>query len=90
MPLIKAVVKMRSTKEPQEIVELEKAAEIGYRMHTTAMRLTRAGVTEKFVGGQVDGVANSYGAMVSFPTIYSQHGEIMHGNPAMAVLSPDA
>ena len=88
MPLIKAVVKMRSTKEPQEIVELEKAAEIGYRMHTTAMRLTRAGVTEKFVGGQVDGVANSYGAMVSFPTIYSQHGEIMHGNPSMAVLEP--
>ena len=88
MPLIKAVVKMRSTKEPQEIVELEKAAEIGYRMHTTAMRLTRAGVTEKFVGGQVDGVANSYGAMVSFPTIYSQHGEIMHGNPSMAMLEP--
>ena len=88
MPLIKAVVKMRSAKEPQEIEELEKAAEIGYRMHTTAMRLTRAGVTEKFVGGQVDGVANSYGAMVSFPTIYSQHGEIMHGNPSMAVLEP--
>lgn len=33
------------------------------------MRLTKPGVTEKFVGGQVDGVANSYGAMVSFPTI---------------------
>ena len=27
-----------------------------------------------------------YGAMVSFPTIFSQHGEIMHGNPSMAVL----
>ena len=24
--------------------------------------------------------------MVSFPTIFSQHGEIMHGNPSMAVL----
>ena len=24
--------------------------------------------------------------MVSFPTIFSQHGEIMHGNPTMAVL----
>ena len=86
MTLIKAVVKMRSTKEQQEIDELERAAEIGYIMHTTAMRLTRPGVTEKYVGGQVDGIANSYGAMVSFPTIYSQHGEIMHGNPSMAVL----
>ena len=86
MALINAVVKMRSTKEPQEIEELERAAEIGYMMHTTAMRLTKPGVTEKFVGGQVDGIANSYGAMVSFPTIFSQHGEIMHGNPSMSVL----
>ena len=44
------------------------------------------GVTEKFVGGQVSGIAHSYGAMVSFPTIFSQHGEIMHGNPSMALL----
>ena len=86
MALINAVVRMRSTKDPQEIEELERAAEIGYMMHTTAMRLTKPGVTEKFVGGQVDGIANSYGAMVSFPTIFSQHGEIMHGNPSMAVL----
>lgn len=86
MPLIRAIVKMRSAKEPQEIEELERAAVIGYRMHTTAMRLTRPGVTEKYIGGQVDGVANSYGAMVSFPTIFSQHGEIMHGNPSMREL----
>ncbi|MCR4773723.1 MAG: aminopeptidase P family protein [Prevotella sp.] len=84
--LIKAVVKMRSQKTPEEIEELERAAVIGYKMHTTAMRLTKPGVTEKFIGGQVDGVANSYGAMVSFPTIFSQHGEIMHGNPSMAEL----
>lgn len=86
MELIKAIVKMRSTKQPEEIVELEKAARIGYKMHTTAMRLTKPGVTEKYIGGQVDGIANSYGAMVSFPTIFSQHGEIMHGNPSMTEL----
>lgn len=55
-------------------------------MHTTAMRLTKPGVTEKFVGGQVDGIANSYGSKVSFPTIFTQHGEIMHGNPSTALL----
>ena len=86
LKLIKAVVKMRSVKEPQEIAELEKAAEIGYEMHTTAMRITRPGVTEKYVGGQVDGIAHSLGSQVSFPTIFTQHGEIMHGNPSMAVL----
>ena len=86
MDLIKAIVKMRSTKEAQEIEELERASVIGYKMHTTAMRLTKPGLTEKFVAGQVDGTANSYGAMVSFPTIFSQHGEIMHGSPSMAEL----
>ena len=82
MPLISAVVKMRSTKEPQEIAEIEAACAIGYKMHTTAMRLTRPGLTEKYIGGQVDGTANSYGAMVSFATIFTQHGEIMHGCPS--------
>ncbi|MCF2577973.1 aminopeptidase P family protein [Prevotella stercorea] len=86
MDFIKAIVKMRSTKEAQEIEELERASVIGYKMHTTAMRLVKPGLTEKFVAGQVDGTANSYGAMVSFPTIFSQHGEIMHGSPSMAEL----
>lgn len=84
--LIRAVVKMRSSKTAEEVAELEKAAAIGYQMHTTAMRLTRPGVTEKYVGGQVDGIARSLGAQVSFATIFSQHGEIMHGNPSMALL----
>ena len=86
MDHIKAVVKMRSTKEAQEIEELERASVIGYKMHTTAMRLTKPGLTEKYVAGHVDGTANSYGAMVSFPTIFSQHGEIMHGSPSMSEL----
>ena len=86
MELIQAVVKMRSVKTQEEIEEMECAAEIGYKMHTTAMKLIRPGVTEKYVAGQVDGIAHSYGAQVSFATIFSQHGEIMHGNPSLALL----
>lgn len=81
LELINAVITMRSTKEQQEIDEIENACSIGYKMHTTAMRMTKPGLTEKYIGGQVDGVAHSYGAMVSFATIYTQHGEIMHGAP---------
>lgn len=86
MELIRAVVKMRSTKTAEEVEELERAAIIGYKMHTTAMRLTKPGVTEKFIAGQVDGTAHSYGSMVSFPTIFTQHGEILHGSPSPAPL----
>ena len=86
LPLIQAVVKMRSTKEPQEIEAIERACDVGYEMHTTAQRLIRPGVTERFVGGQVDGIARSMAQGVSFSTIFSQHGEIMHGNPSGALL----
>lgn len=82
LELIKAVVKMRATKEQQEIDAIERACEVGYMMHTTAMKLTRPGVTERFVGGQVDGIAGSHSQKVSFPTIFTQHGEVMHGGPS--------
>ena len=84
--LIKAVVKMRATKEPQEIEAIEKACNVGYAMHTTAQLLIKPGVTERFIGGQVDGIARSLAQGVSFATIFSQHGEIMHGNPSDAPL----
>lgn len=86
LPLIKAVVKMRATKEPQEIAAIERACDVGYAMHTTAQLLIRPGVTERFIGGQVDGVARSLAQGVSFATIFTQHGEIMHGCPSDAKL----
>ena len=86
LPLIKAVVKMRATKEPQEIEAIERACDVGYAMHTTAQLLIKPGVTERFIGGQVDGIARSLAQGVSFATIFTQHGEIMHGNPSDARL----
>ncbi len=86
LKLIKAVVKMRSTKEPQEIDAIERACDVGYAMHTTAQLLIKPGVTERFIGGQVDGIARSLAQGVSFATIFSQHGEIMHGSPSGAQL----
>jgi len=82
LKLIKSVVKMRSTKTAEEIAYLEAACDVGYVMHTTAQLLIKPGVTERFVAGQVDGIARSLAQGVSFATIFSQHGEIMHGNPS--------
>ena len=86
LPLIKAVVKMRSTKEPQEIEAIERACDVGYIMHTSAQQMIKPGITERFIGGLVDGIARSLAQGVSFATIFSQHGEIMHGNPSDAKL----
>ena len=86
LDLIKAVVKMRATKSAEEIAYIEAACDVGYAMHTTAQLLIKPGITERFVAGQVDGIARSLAQGNSFATIFSQHGEIMHGNPSDAKL----
>ena len=86
LELIHAVVKLRSLKSEEEIVELEKASAIGYKMHTAAMRLCRPGVTEQYIGGVLEGIALAYGSHVSFQSIVSMHGEILHGYPSATPL----
>ena len=86
LPLIQAVVKMRATKSAEEIAYIDAACDVGYVMHTTAQMLIKPGVTERFVAGQVDGIARSLAQGNSFATIFSQHGEIMHGTPTDAKL----
>ena len=78
--LLFAVAQMRERKGEEEIAALEEAFEIGYLMHTAAMRNTRAGRTEHEVAGIVDGMALRYGTGVSFTTILSQHGEVLHNH----------
>lgn len=78
--LIQAIVSLRSVKEACEIEELDKAAYVGYLMHTTAMKMCKPGVKEQLIAGTLDGIAAQYGSMVSFPTILSQHGETLHNH----------
>ena len=78
--LIKAVVDLRAVKEACEIQELDLACNIGYEMHTAAMRLCKPGVSEQYITGVLEGIAASYGSMVSFPVILTQHGETLHNH----------
>ena len=50
LELIKAVVALRSVKEACEIEEIDLACNIGYEMHTAAMRLCKPGVKEQYIG----------------------------------------
>ncbi len=80
--LIKAVVDLRSVKSQGEIEEIERACAIGYEMHTTAIEMCREGVTEQEIAGRIGGIASSRGCKVSFSSIVTMHGEIMHGYPS--------
>ncbi|MDR1755503.1 MAG: aminopeptidase P family protein [Culturomica sp.] len=80
LELVQAVVSLRSVKEACEIEEITKACNIGYEMHTAAMKNCRPGVKEQYIAGLIEGIANSYGSMVSFPVILSQNGETLHNH----------
>ena len=78
--LVKAVVQLRSVKEAVEIAEIEKACDVGYEMHVTAMRLCKPGTMEYTVAGAVEGVALKHNGTVSFAVILSQNGETLHNH----------
>ncbi|MGD8501198.1 MAG: aminopeptidase P family protein [Phycisphaerales bacterium] len=77
-PLIRAVVTQRSTKTEDEIAQIEAALDISYEMHTTAMKMSKPGVYERQVAAAMEAVAISHGRRLSFPTIFSIHGEALH------------
>ncbi len=80
MELIHAVIALRSIKEACEILELEKACNVGYKMHVTAMQHAKAGVLEQEIAGIIEGIALSGGGQPSFPIILSQNGETLHNH----------
>ena len=79
-PLIRGVVAQRSVKSTEELEQIRVALTIAYAMQTTAMKMAQPGVTEREVAGVMEGIAVSCGVRLSFPTIFSVHGEILH-NP---------
>src|SRR6056297_1652444 len=66
--------------------ELIKAAAIGYKMHTTAMKMAKPGVFEQEIAGTVEGIALAHGGMLSFPIILSQNGETLHNHDHSNIL----
>lgn len=78
--LIRAVVEQRASKDEGEIAEIEKAVEVAYLMHTTAMKMARPGTTEQEIAGTIEGIALAHGGPVSFPIILSMNGQILHNH----------
>ncbi|HIZ15197.1 MAG TPA: aminopeptidase P family protein [Candidatus Tidjanibacter faecipullorum] len=81
-----AIVSLRDKKSDDEIREIEEACEIGYRMHTTAMRMCRPGVRERDIAGAIEGVTLEMGDGVSFHSIVTQHGETLHNHSHNGIL----
>jgi Xaa-Pro aminopeptidase len=78
--LIKAVISMRSVKGKEEIVEIEKAIDVAFEMHVTAMKMCKQGVREQDIFGTIEGIALAKGGGTSFPIILSINGQTLHNH----------
>ena len=88
LPLVRAIVSMRIVKEACEIELLDKAGDLGFRMHTVARKGIVPGVIEQQIVGDMESVTLAGGWGVSFPTILTQHGEIFHNHSHDCIVGP--
>ena len=80
MVLVRSIIDLRSVKDEHEVAEIEKAVDIAYEMHTTAMRMAVPGRVEREIAGAMEGISLAQGGPVSFPIILSINGETLHNH----------
>ncbi len=80
MDLMLAVIDLRSLKSAEEVAEIEKGIDTAYEMFTQGIKLVKPGKYEYEVSGMMEGIALAQNGVLSFPTILSVRGEILHGH----------
>ncbi|WP_158861476.1 aminopeptidase P family protein [Lunatibacter salilacus] len=77
---IKAVVKLRSVKSPEEIREINKAVTCSAAMHKRVLQEAKSGMKEYEIVGMITGEAIRSGGNLSFTPIVTIDGQILHNH----------
>ncbi|MGL5272329.1 MAG: M24 family metallopeptidase, partial [Phocaeicola sp.] len=77
---IMAVANMRNYKSEEEIIEIEKAANVSADMHIAAMKMARVGMYEYEVAAKIMEVAYSNNCELAFPIIATINGQTLHNH----------
>jgi len=80
MELMLAVIGLRSIKTNEEVAEIEKGINAAHEMFTKGIKHVKPGKFEYEVSGLIEGIALGKNGTLSFPTILSVRGEILHGH----------
>lgn len=88
--LIKAIVALRSYKSQEEVSEITKAVNTTIDMQVAAIKMAREGMTEAQVVGSLQGIAIGAGGNVSFPTILTMQGQILHNGYSTSALREES
>ncbi|MBK1896714.1 aminopeptidase P family protein [Chryseobacterium paridis] len=78
--MIKAIVKQRSVKEAQEIVQIEQAVNVSNEMHLLAMLTAKPGIKEYEIANAIQHLAGNKECGMSYPPIVTINGGILHNH----------
>jgi Xaa-Pro aminopeptidase len=78
--LIAAIANLRLRRHPDELAEMQQAAQITREAHIAAMARTRPGIYEQELVGHVEGVFARHGCVPAYNTILSVRGEVLHNH----------
>jgi Xaa-Pro aminopeptidase len=78
--LILSIIAMREIKEAREIREIEKAVEVSVEMHRSLISSLKPGWTEAEAAALVRHAAGRSGCGLSFSTIATQRGDVLHNH----------
>ena len=80
VPFIKAIVGQRNYKDEEELRLIEESVDLSTKMHLAAYRTVRPGIHECEVAAVVEEVVSSHGGTLSFPTIATVQGQVLHNH----------
>lgn len=86
MLLTKAIIAQRSYKTDEELIQIDEAVDLTSAMHLKAIQLSRQGIKEHEIAGQLEGVATSGGGYLAFPIILTVNGQYLHNHASGNVL----
>ncbi|HIZ86149.1 MAG TPA: aminopeptidase P N-terminal domain-containing protein [Candidatus Coprenecus stercoravium] len=80
IPFVKAVISLRSHKSPEEIEQMEDAANISADMHLAMLSMLHPGMTEMEIVSVITGIALRRGFGMAFPPIATVNGQVLNNH----------
>jgi Xaa-Pro aminopeptidase len=87
--LVAAIVELREIKDELEIAEIERGVEVSFDMHSSLLAELKPGWTEAQAADFVAQRAAARGCSLSFATIATVRGEILHNHAKASVCGED-
>jgi Xaa-Pro aminopeptidase len=87
--LIASIIELREIKDDLEVAEIERGVEVSFDMHSSLLAALRPGWTEARAADFVAQRAAARGCSLSFATIATVRGEILHNHARASVCGED-